>query len=164
MSIRPLIPSEYQVLQDFLYDAIYIPEGMERPPHEIIRIPELRCYYEDFGKETDYCLIAEEDGLLAGAVWVRLFAFDRPGFGYYNASTPEISMSVKAEFRNHGIGTALLTAMLEKMEQKGIAMVSLSVDLDNYAFRMYRKFGFEVVKDDGKSATMVWRSKPILYF
>lgn len=47
--IRPLQKNETELLRDFLYEAIFIPEGVEPPAREIIDQPELKLYYEDFG-------------------------------------------------------------------------------------------------------------------
>lgn len=49
-TIRKIRESEYNVLADFLYEAIFIPEGIEAPPREIINQPELQVYMTDFGK------------------------------------------------------------------------------------------------------------------
>lgn len=68
--IRKLSKSEYPLLWDFLYEAIFIPEGMEPPERSIIELPELQVYIEDFGKRPDdHCLAAEVDGKVVGAVW-----------------------------------------------------------------------------------------------
>ena len=54
---------EYSLLENFLYEAIFIPKGAERPPREMIRQEELRVYIKDFGKQKDdHCLVAECDG------------------------------------------------------------------------------------------------------
>ena len=50
MRIRILGAEETDLLKDFLYEAIFIPEGVEPPDRSIIELPELRVYYEDFGK------------------------------------------------------------------------------------------------------------------
>ena len=57
--IREIRENEYSVLSDFLYEAIFIPEGMEKPPKSIIKQPELQVYIADFGKADDWCLVAE---------------------------------------------------------------------------------------------------------
>lgn len=155
ITIRELDPGEAPSLEDFMFDAIFIPEGVERPAREIIYLPELACYFRDFGREHDHCLVATIKGELLGAVWTRLFPETRKGYGFVDAHTPELSMSVKSSFRHRGIGTRLLTAMLERLQQKGYKQVSLSVDEANYAFRMYEKAGFVTVASDGISATMV---------
>ena len=57
--IREIKPIEYYVLENFLYEAIYIPEGVELPPKFIIEKPELQVYVKDFGKfKDDKCLVA----------------------------------------------------------------------------------------------------------
>ena len=73
MLIRKLRENEKELLRDFLYEAIFIPEGVTPPPREIIERPELRIYYENFGTgKADHCLVAEDDGRVVGAVWTRI--------------------------------------------------------------------------------------------
>lgn len=62
-TIRRMQENEYEILKDFLYEAIYIPEGVQAPPKSIINEPELQVYVVDFGKkEDDICFLAESDG------------------------------------------------------------------------------------------------------
>ena len=71
--IRNIREAEYKILSDFLYEAIFIPEGVKAPPKDIINKPELQVYISDFGKHSgDYCLVAESDKKIVGAVWVRI--------------------------------------------------------------------------------------------
>ena len=35
--IRPIAENEYSILEDFLYEAIFIPEGVSVPPKEFIQ-------------------------------------------------------------------------------------------------------------------------------
>ena len=46
--IRKLKQEEVKVLDTFLYEAIFIPEGVEAPSREIINQPELQVYVENF--------------------------------------------------------------------------------------------------------------------
>ena len=57
--IREIRENEYYILSEFLYEAIFIPEGMEKPPKAIIEQPELQVYIADFGKSDDWCLVAD---------------------------------------------------------------------------------------------------------
>jgi ribosomal-protein-alanine N-acetyltransferase len=155
IKIREIDTTEIPLLEKFLYDAIFTPEGVKRPEKAIIKIPELDTYIKNFGKETDNCLVAECDGILIGAVWSRIFPENDRGFGYMDSETPELCISVKDKFRHNGIGTSLLKAILDKLKTLDYKQVSLSVDKINYAFNLYRKFGFKVVKSDEKSVTMV---------
>ena len=45
LQVRCLRVNEIKLLQDFLYEAIFIPEGVEPPGREIIELPELKIYY-----------------------------------------------------------------------------------------------------------------------
>ena len=49
--IREIKKEEYDLLNDFLYNAIYIPDGVEPPPKSIINCPELQEYVFEFGSE-----------------------------------------------------------------------------------------------------------------
>ncbi len=60
---------EYPSLDNFLYEAIFIPEGIKLPPTPIITSPELQIYVQRFGEtKDDLELVAE----IVGAVWVRI--------------------------------------------------------------------------------------------
>jgi ribosomal protein S18 acetylase RimI-like enzyme len=155
INIREIQKAEIFNLDNFLYEAIYIPEGQKKPDIEIIQIPELSCYIKDFGKDSDLCLVAESQGDLIGAIWIRIYTEYEKGFGYVDSKTPELSMSVVKKYRKQGIGTKLLTSMIEKLIQIGYNQVSLSVDLENYALKLYQKNGFDVVQSDDKSAIMI---------
>ena len=61
-SIREMREEEYNLLSDFLYEAIYIPDGTAAPPKSVITCPELQVYIADFGNSKhDKALIAEVD-------------------------------------------------------------------------------------------------------
>ena len=51
--IRKLRRDETELLKEFLYEAIFIPEGIQPPERSIIELPELAIYYENFGKGLD---------------------------------------------------------------------------------------------------------------
>lgn len=70
--IREIRENDYPILADFLYETIFIPEGMEKPSKSIIEQPELQIYIDDFGKEDDWCLVAEVKEKIVGAAWVRI--------------------------------------------------------------------------------------------
>lgn len=66
--IREIRPEEIPVLEDFLYEAIFIPEGVPAPPRSIVKNEDMQVYVRDFGKKSDdRCLVAEEDGKIVGA-------------------------------------------------------------------------------------------------
>ena len=151
--IREIKQSEHSVLSDFLYEAIFIPKGMEKPPKSIIEQPELQVYIADFGKADDWCLVAEVKGKIVGAVWVRIMN----DYGHIDDETPSFAISLHKEYRNLGIGTALMRNMLVLLRKKGYKQTSLSVQKANYAVHMYRKVGFEVVGENEEEYIMVCR-------
>ena len=152
--IRKLRQEEIHILDEFLYEAIFIPEGTKAPPKEIIKEPELQVYVADFGvKKDDICDVAEISGKIAGAIWCRIM----DDYGHVNEDTPSLAISVLEEFRRCGIGTALMQQMLTALKQQGYPQVSLSVQKANYAARMYEKLGFEIVEDKEEEYIMVHR-------
>lgn len=151
--IREIKEIEYPVLSDFLYDAIYIPEGMEKPAKSIIEQPELQVYIADFGKADDWCLVVEVKEKIVGAVWVRIMN----DYGHIDDKTPSLAISLYEEYRNLGLGTALMKEMLQFLKNKGYKQISLSVQKANYAVNMYRKTGFAVVKEHEEEYIMVCR-------
>ena len=151
--IREIRKNEYPILSDFLYEAIFIPEGMDKPPKSIIERPELQVYIKDFGKADDWCFVAEIKEKIVGAVWVRIMN----DYGHIDDETPSFAMSLYEEYRNLGIDTALMGAMLQFLREKGYKQASLSVQKANYAVRMYQKVGFEVIDENEEEYIMVCR-------
>lgn len=152
--IRGLDPREYEVLEDFLYEAIFIPEGVEPPPRDIIKRPELQVYVENFGtRNGDYALCAECEGRIVGAVWTRIM----DDYGHIDDDTPSFAISLYKEYRGQGIGTALMREMLEVLKNAGFSRASLAVQKANYAVKMYKKVGFEIVGENDEEYIMVWK-------
>ena len=68
--IRKMNMQEYPLLNDFLYDAIFIPDGAKAPSRDIISSPEMQVYIDQFGtRKDDHALATEADGKVVGAVW-----------------------------------------------------------------------------------------------
>lgn len=150
--IRPILPEEVTALDDFLYEAIFVPQGVDPPPRSIIENDDLQVYVRDFGKSPhDHCLVAECDGNIVGAVWVRIME----DYGHFDNQTPSLAIALFKEYRNRGIGTQLLRQMLDLLRQEGYRQVSLSVQKENNALRMYQRAGFEVVADKGEELLMI---------
>ena len=150
--LREIRESEYYLLKDFLYEAIFIPEGVEPPAKEIVEQPELKLYYEDFGTgRADRCIVAEADGWVIGAVWTRIMN----DYGHVDDDTPSFAISLYKEYRGKGIGTELMKQMLELLGKGGFKRASLAVQKANYAVRMYEKVGFKTVDETNEEYIMV---------
>ena len=149
--IRPIRKEEIPILGDFLYEAIFIPEGVAAPPSSILDDENLQVYIRDFGQmHDDRCLVAEVGDKIVGAIWSRIMN----DYGHIADDVPSIAISLYKEYRNLGIGTDLLRQMLELLKADGYKSVSLSVQKANYAMCMYKKAGFRILSDDGEEALM----------
>ena len=153
-TVRDMKEEEYPLLDEFLYQAIFIPEGVQPPDRDIIEQPELRVYVQNFGQQSaDSCLVADVGGKPVGAVWVRIMN----DYGHIDDKTPSFAISLLPQYRGQGIGTALMRAMLEQLREKGIKQASLAVQKDNYAVSLYRKCGFETVGENEQEYIMLCR-------
>ena len=151
-SIREIKESEYSLLKDFLYEAIFVPEGEQPPSRTILSSSELQVYVSRFGEQADdKGLVAEVDGHVIGAVWVRIM----DDYGHVDNDTPSLAISLDPEYRGFGIGTAMMEAMLTLLKRSGYARVSLSVQKANYAVGMYKKTGFQVINENSHEYIMV---------
>ena len=152
--IRDIRSDEIPVLDGFLYEAIFLPEGIPAPPRSIIENADLQVYVRDFGHcPDDRCLVAEVDGKIVGAVWTRIM----DDYGHIDNQTPSLAISLYKEYRGRGIGTELLRRMLERLRSDGYQRVSLSVQKANYALRMYEKAGFKAIVDRDDEVLMICR-------
>ena len=152
MKIRKLRDDETELLKNFLYEAIYIPEGIQPPERSIIERPELSIYYEDFGNSpADNCLVAEEDGKVVGAVWTRIMN----DYGHVDDETPSFAISLYKEYRGKGFGTKMMRQMLGLLKEQGYKKASLAVQKANYAVRMYEKVGFKIIDENDEEYIMV---------
>lgn len=152
--IRQIKETEYNVLEDFLYEAIFIPNGILPPPREIINKPELQVYIAEFGKRKgDMGLVAEADNKIVGAVWVRIMN----DYGHIDDETPSFAISLYKEYRNCGIGTALMKEMLGALAETGYKQASLAVQKENYAVKMYLNIGFTIFDENEEEYIMIYK-------
>ena len=94
-----------------------------------------RCL-DGCGREGDAGQIVEDgSGEPVAAAWYRLMAAERPGYGYIDASTPELSIAVRADSRGRGIGTVLIATLIQDAADVDIADVCLGVEGDDPARR-----------------------------
>jgi ribosomal protein S18 acetylase RimI-like enzyme len=155
-TLRAATPADEPFLWEMLYQAIHVPEGAAPPPRSLLQDPSLAHYVAEWGKRAgDLGIIAveQQSGDAVGAVWLRLFPADDPGWGYVDDHTPELSISIVAEWRGQGLGRALIERLVEVARGQYSAL-ALSVDPHNAAFRLYQRLGFQVVGMSGTSVTM----------
>jgi GNAT superfamily N-acetyltransferase len=155
-SIRPITAQDQPFLWEMLYESLYFPEGQQPLSRDVIKQPTLSKYLEEWGRPGDVGYIAiRNDDQPIGSITIRLFSEANKGYGFVNEETPELGMAVLADYRGKGIGTALMKTLLEQMKMKGLKTISLSVDPNNPAINLYRRFGFIEVGMAGTSLTMI---------
>jgi ribosomal protein S18 acetylase RimI-like enzyme len=155
LSIRPLWRREYPLIGHFLYEAIHRAEGEAPPPLSILDDPSLSHYIQGFGRVGDYALAAEVHDKVVGVVWVRLFDPEDPGYGYFTRETPELCIAIEGPFRNRGLGRQLIEEMCKVLLHAGYGKVSLSVQKESRAYRLYQSLGFLVAEERGDAYVMV---------
>ena len=154
--IRDLMPQEQPFLREMLYEAAYWREGKRPPLEKGLARPDLVKLLADWGREGDIALVAADGhGVKLGAAWLRLWTADDHGHGFVDEETPELGIAVKPEFRHQGLGTSLLMTLLARARHDGFARVSLSVESDNPARRLYARFGFRPVHESENALTLV---------
>lgn len=127
-----------------------------RPVAAVMADPTLAHYAEDWPKATDLGLVAEdENGVGLGAAWWRFFTPEDPGYGFVDEAIPEVSIGVVEDRRGAGIGRALLDALVKCAGSHCLKGLSLSVEADNFALRLYEQVGFVRQGEAGGSVTML---------
>jgi ribosomal protein S18 acetylase RimI-like enzyme len=155
-SIREARREDERFLSQMLYEAATWRPGRRRSSaSEVLSLPEIAVYISGWGRPGDEGLIAEaETGEPVGAAWYRLFSEEAHGFGFVNAETPELTIAVRKDLRGRGIGGALLEDLIACARKAGLPALSLSVEADNPALRLYERAAFRVIHRD-KALTMI---------
>jgi len=143
VKIREIEISEYPILEEFLYNAIFIPEGEEYPPRDVIFEPEIYIYVKDFGLDTDCGIVADCEGKIVGAAWTRII----PAYGHLDNDTPELAISVLPEYRNQGVGAKLMKHLFELLRKRDYKRTSLSVQQNNPAVNFYKRLGYKITNE-----------------
>jgi ribosomal protein S18 acetylase RimI-like enzyme len=155
VKIRPASPEDLPVIREMLFYAARWRSG-EGPEDgdAVLADDRVARYADDWGRPGDLGVVAEHAAGAVGAAWVRLFPRDRPGYGFIDDETPELSIAVVPDQRGAGIGSALLSDLFKAIADAGYRAISLSVEPDNPARRLYQRLGFRKVAGVGGSWTM----------
>lgn len=157
-SIRPAQTSDLPFLWEMLFEAAYWRPEAPRPPFEEgLARPDLEKLLAGWGREGDAGVIAHEGPAPVGAAWYRRWTEDDHSYGFVAPEIPELAIGVVGAYRRRGVGRALLKALIDQGRQSDIPALSLSVERDNPAARLYRDLGFIEHADVGNAWTLLLR-------
>ncbi len=156
-SLREATPSDIEFLRAMLFEAAYWRGGQIRPEvDEALADRELSKIVDGFGRHGDAGVIAvTSDGTPIGAAWYRHWTEDDHSYGFVSENVPELAIGVIEERRGEGVGAALVREILAVAAREGVLEMSLSVERDNPALRLYERTGFEKVGEVENAWTMV---------
>jgi ribosomal protein S18 acetylase RimI-like enzyme len=153
--IRDIEPRDIPFLWEMLYQSLYVPEGEDPFPRDILNEPYIAKYIDDWGQKGDIGLLAEKSNHPVGAAWLRLFSGENKGFGYVDSTTPDIGIALDEAYRGKGLGSRLMQELETRAITHGYKKLSLSVDPANPARRLYERNGYIHVGWCDTSWTMV---------
>jgi GNAT superfamily N-acetyltransferase len=122
--------------------ASWRPGGPRPSIGDAVAQRSLARYVEGWGRDGDVGVIADLTGAPIGAAWWRFFTDQDHGYGFIEPAIPEVSVAVIGEMRRRGVGSALLEALIERARGDHLPALSLSVEEDNPALRLYERLGF----------------------
>lgn len=135
--------------------AFWRPGGPSGSTADVWQQPQLAHYVAGWPRAGDLGVIACCGQQPAGAAWLRLLPESDSGYGFVDAATPELCMGVVPGWRGRGVGGRLLDALIAAAREQGLASLSLSVEPDNHARRLYERVGFGQVGEVDGSLTML---------
>ncbi|MGV9839781.1 N-acetyltransferase family protein [Nocardia niigatensis] len=139
--VRPAEVTDEKFLWAMLFEASHARDRGLTSPEQLMDQANVARYVQDWGAAGDLGVVGGADGVLLGAAWLRRFTAENAAFGYVDDDTPELAIGVAPESRGTGLGTKLMTALLDTAREQCDA-VSLSVRLENPARRLYDRLGF----------------------
>ena len=104
-------------------------------------------FYSDLQSGKRVTWVCEQNGALLGEISLVLDMND-PEYTIPHKRAYVSHLIVKKDCRRQGIGSALVTYLIEQAKQMGLQELSIGVDLDNFAaLRLYAKAGFDRILD-----------------
>ena len=147
-SIRSITSNDIPFLWDMLFHAARMSEDGATSTEAAKTDPHLNIYVNAWGRRGDFGVLAFDPQSLhpLGAAWLRLLTDDKSHYGYHDDETPELAIAVLPELTRLGIGSALLSHLVESTRGQ-IPAIVLTVRNDNSAKKLYERFGFIVIDE-----------------
>jgi ribosomal protein S18 acetylase RimI-like enzyme len=143
-TFRPLVAADQAALWHWLHVALWDPPPAGLRPVEVLQSPHVRIYAEDWGRSSDVGVVAQVDGVDAGACWMRLLP-EGVGLAYVDEHTPQLGIALEPAFQHKGYGAPMMMAALDAARRAGYAQVSLTVHPENPAISLYERCGFRKI-------------------
>lgn len=144
LTFRPLVAADQTTLWHWLHVALWDPPPAGLRPIEVLQSPHVRIYAEDWGRPTDVGVVAQVDGIDAGACWMRLLP-EGVGLAYVDERTPQLGIALEPHFQHKGHGAPMMMAALDAARRAGYSQVSLTVHPENPAISLYERCGFRKI-------------------
>lgn len=159
MSIRRATEVDAALLLEMVaLAADWRPGSDIRSGADVLADGSLARYAAHWPKAGDDGWVAEDaEGRAVGAAWWRFFRSDDPGYGFVASDVPEVSIAVRPEHRDRGLGCALMQRLISHAQEEALNGLSLSVERENAAMRLYARLGFVQVGGTDDAATMLLR-------
>ena len=129
----------------FLWTALFYASHSDhegRTVDDIKSEPTLLRYLNEWGRDGDMGVVAAHHSVDVGAAWLRLIdAGHASDPAYVDQATPELAIAVLPSHQGLGVGTAMLSHLIENARGVYPAIV-LSVRAGNPAIRLYERLGF----------------------
>ena len=120
-------------------ELLYYAANLDKCDKSLSDFPELKQYEQHFGSYNgDVGVYILSNANIAGAAWVRLLL---NGKAYVDDTTPELTLSIKPDFKGKGIDTALLQQLFIETS-KLYSQISVSVRDIPSEIKFYEKLGF----------------------
>jgi GNAT superfamily N-acetyltransferase len=156
MQILPGNVTDLHFLEEMLFEAFFWDPAAIRPVFASFRSnPEFSKLLAQWPRKEDRAIIAAESGKPIGAAWFRLWTPELHSYGFVDAATPEIAMALRQEYRSKRLGRKLLEALVQTARIESFSALSLSVNPQNFAMRLYESAGFRKVGECGSSWTLL---------
>jgi GNAT superfamily N-acetyltransferase len=161
---RFALATDAELLRDMVVAAVNWAPGRAAPREEVLVDPRNAHYVDGWPRDGDLGVVAVATWeinrwapVLVGAAWLRYFTDDDSGYGFIASDVPELSIGVDTAQRGRGIGTRLIRRLLQAATEVGIERISLSVERQNPAMRLYEREGFRVTdeREGEDSLTMI---------
>lgn len=98
---------------------------------------------------------------LDGHRFVAMIGDELAGLSYAeisdNGKEAVMHMNLKSQFAEYGIGTELLTLLMDDLKDSGFETIRYEISPERYAFQIYKNLGFEVESRDEEAVRFIWK-------